>query len=174
MVDELTIVEGLNLDDLYEKMREKFKPPYDRYYWHLFYDKVLANRLLLAILEFKLELEFPINSCHLDDRRFLRINPRRKVLTLKSSVYSQDDIYILNTSNPKIRLFLIDGERYKFMRIELFVFLNLVFNNVVEDTEKYVNSFWVPQFTFKGDDSKEVKRVTDFSITMKKSFFLSE
>ena len=32
------------------------------------------------------------------------------------------------------------------MRIELFVFLNLVFNNIVEDGEKFVNSFWFPQF----------------------------
>ena len=56
IVDELTIVEGLNLDDLYEKMREKKKPPYDRYYWHHFYDRTLANRILLSILEFKLEI----------------------------------------------------------------------------------------------------------------------
>lgn len=50
LVDELTIVEGLNLDDLYDKMKDKLKPPYDRYYWNSFYDKVNSNRLLLSIL----------------------------------------------------------------------------------------------------------------------------
>ena len=60
------------------------------------------------------------------------------------------------------------------MRIELFVFLNLVFNNIVEDSEKFVNSFWIPQFKVNIDGGKEVKRITDFSISMKKSFFLSE
>jgi hypothetical protein len=63
------------------------------------------------------------------------------------------------------------------MRIELFVFLNLVFNNIVEDNEKYINSLWVPQFCVtQGNQSaeKKVKRITDFSISMKKSFFLSE
>jgi hypothetical protein len=43
-------------------------------------------------------------------------------------------------------MFVIDAENYKLMRIELFVFLNLLFNNIVEDTEKFVNSFWFPQF----------------------------
>lgn len=85
------------------------KPPYDKYYWHHFYDKTLANRLLLSILEFKLDLEFPINSCYLDDRRFLRINPRRKVLVLRSSVYSREPIYVLNTNNSKIRMFFMDA-----------------------------------------------------------------
>lgn len=60
------------------------------------------------------------------------------------------------------------------MRIELFVFLNLLFNNVVEDSEKFVNSFWVPQFAINSEQGKMVKRITDFSISMKKSFFLSE
>ena len=63
---------------------------------------------------------------------------------------------------------------YKTMRMELFVFLNLLFNNIVEDTERYVNSFWLPQFVINTDSGKQVKRITDFSITMKKSFFLSE
>jgi hypothetical protein len=67
----------------------------------------------------------------------------------------------------------MDAENYKLMRIELFVFLNLVFNNVVEDTEKFVNSFWFPQFVVNSEHGKEVKRITDFSISMKKSFFLS-
>ena len=104
----------------------------------------------------------------------MRINPRRKVLVLKSSVYSKEYIYVLNTSNPKVRVFFMQGENYKLMRIELFIFLNLVFNNIVEDTEKFVNSFWVPQFMISTDLGKEVKRITDFSISMKKNFFLSE
>lgn len=112
-------------------MKDKLSPPYDKYYWHHFYDKTLQNRLLLSILQFSLKLEFPINSAMLDDRRFLRINPRRKVLVLKSSVYSRENIYILNTDNKKIRMFIMDAEHYKLMRIELFVFLNLLFNNVV-------------------------------------------
>lgn len=63
------------------------------------------------------------------------------------------------------------------MRIELFIFLNLVFNNIVEDNEKYINCLWVPQFCItanKESSEKKVKRITDFSISMKKSFFLSE
>lgn len=150
------------------------KPPYDKYFWHHFYDKTLSNRILLSILQLKLNIQFPINSCFLDDRRFIRINPRRKILVLKSSVYSREPIYIINTSNPKIRMFLIDAQNYKLMRIELFVFLNLLFNNVVEDSEKFVNSFWVPQFAINSEQGKMVKRITDFSISMKKSFFLSE
>ena len=35
---------------------------------------------------------------------------------------------------PKVKLFLTDAENYKLMRMELFVFLNLLFNNIVEDT----------------------------------------
>lgn len=93
------------------------KPPYDKYYWHNFYDKTLSNRLLLAILEFKLDVIFPVNSCHLDDRKFLRINPRRKILVLKSSVYSRENIYVLNTNNSKIRMFMMEAEHYKLMRI---------------------------------------------------------
>lgn len=48
----------------------------------------------------------------------------------------------------------MDAENYKLMRIELFVFLNLVFNNVVEDTEKFVNSFWFPQFVVNSEHGK--------------------
>lgn len=44
------MVEGINLDDLYSKIKEKKIAPYDRYYWHHFYDKVQANRLLLSML----------------------------------------------------------------------------------------------------------------------------
>jgi hypothetical protein len=39
LVEELTVVEGLNLDDLYTKLKDKVKPPYDRYYWSTFYDR---------------------------------------------------------------------------------------------------------------------------------------
>ena len=65
---------------------------------------------------------------------------------------------------------MIGAEMYKTMRMELFVFLNLIFNNIVEDTERYVNSFWLPQFVINTDSGKQVKRITDFSITMKKKF----
>lgn len=72
-------------------------------------------------------------------------------------------------------MFVMDGEHYKLMRMELFIFLNLVFNNIVEDTEKFINCIWLPQFSVcDGEEGKEVKRITDFSISMKKSFFLSE
>lgn len=63
------------------------------------------------------------------------------------------------------------------MRIELFIFLNLVFNNIVQDNQKYINAIWIPQFCItkdKNESEKKVKRITDFSISMKKSFFLSE
>jgi hypothetical protein len=61
------------------------------------------------------------------------------------------------------------------MRMELFVFLNLLFNNIIEDNERFINSIWIPQFTIcDGESGKTVKRITDFSISMKKSFFLSE
>lgn len=67
----------------------------------------------------------------INDRRMYRINIKSKLLVLKSSVYSKEDIYVLPTDNPKIRVFFMQGEGYKLMRIELFVFLNLVFNNIV-------------------------------------------
>ncbi len=38
-----------------------------------------------------------------------RINVKNKLLILKSSVYSKEDIYIINTNNPKIRIFLMQG-----------------------------------------------------------------
>ncbi len=60
-----------------------------------------------------------------------RLSIQNKILILRSSVYSKEDIYIIGTSNPKIRMFFMQGEGYKLMRIELFVFLNLVFNNIV-------------------------------------------
>lgn len=75
-----------------------------------------------------------------------RLNINNKILILRSSVYSKEDIYIISTSNPKIRMFFMQGENYKLMRIELFVFLNLVFNNIVEEAQKYVSNIWIPQF----------------------------
>lgn len=96
------------------------------------------------------------------------------MLVLRSSIYSEKSIFILDTQNPKIKMFVTDGEHYKLMRMELFVFLNLIFNNIVEDTEKFVNCIWLPQFTIcDGEEGKMVKRITDFSISMKKSFYLS-
>jgi hypothetical protein len=62
--------------------------PYDKYYWHHFYDRVAANRLLLSVLEMRPELKFGVQSCKIDDRKFLRINCRQKVLVLRSSIYS--------------------------------------------------------------------------------------
>lgn len=60
------------------------------------------------------------------------------------------------------------------MRMELFVFLNLLFNNIVEEGERFVASFWLPQIAVAdAEGEKAVKRITDFSISMKKSFFLS-
>lgn len=50
IIDELVVVEGLNLDDLYTKLKDKKIAPYDSYYWHHFYDKTMSNRLLLSIL----------------------------------------------------------------------------------------------------------------------------
>lgn len=60
------------------------------------------------------------------------------------------------------------------MRMELFVFLNLVFNNIIEDGLRFVNCIWLPQWAICEEGEKRVKRVTDFSISMKKSFFLAE
>jgi hypothetical protein len=149
--------------------------PYDRYYWHHFYDKVAANRLLLSMLEMKPELNCGIQSCRLNDRRYMRLNLRQKILVLRSSIYPQHSIFVLDTHNPKVKLFFTDGEHYKLMRMELFVFLNILFNNIVEDNEKFLNCIWVPQFAVcSGEEGKTVKRITDFSISMKKSFFLSE
>lgn len=72
-------------------------------------------------------------------------------------------------------MFLADGEHFKLMRIELFIFLNLLFNNLVEDEQRFVNSIWMPQMTVSdGNNGKQVQRITDFSISMKKSFFLAE
>ena len=132
-IDQLVVVEGLNLDDLYNKLRDRKLAPYDKYYWHHFYDRVPNNRLLLAVLELQSQLKYPLQTCRLEDRPFLRINPRQKVLQLKSSVYPEQSIWVLETHNPEVRLFLTGGEHYKLMRMELFVFLNLVFNNIVED-----------------------------------------
>ena len=52
----------------------------------------------------------------------------------------------------------------------------MVFNNIVEDNERYINAIWIPQFLINNGDEaeKRVKRITDFSISMKKSFFVSE
>jgi len=105
--------------------------PYDKYYWHHFYDKANANRLLLSILELRPQLKYHIQSCHLNDRKFMRINCKQKILILKSSIYADQSIYILDTHNPKIKMFLIEGEHYKLMRMELFIFLNIIFNNIV-------------------------------------------
>ena len=60
------------------------------------------------------------------------------------------------------------------MRMELFIFLNLIFNNIIENAERFVNCMWVPQFAVAEGAGKQVKRITDFSISMKKSFYISE
>jgi hypothetical protein len=62
-------------------------------------------------------LKYGIQSCRLDDRRYLRINCREKILVLRSSVYAEENIYILNTEDPKIKMFVMDGEHFKLMRI---------------------------------------------------------
>ena len=82
------MVEGLNLDDLYTKLKDKKIAPYDSYYWHHFYDKTMQNRLLLSILELKPEIKFGLQTCLLNDRKFLRLNIKQKLLTLRSSIYS--------------------------------------------------------------------------------------
>ncbi len=71
-------------------------------------------------------------------------------------------------------MFYFNAEPFKLMRIELFTFLNLVFNNIIMDDLKHVNAMWIPQFCVTNDGGKVVKRITDFSITMKKSLFLGE
>jgi len=43
-------------------------------------------------------------------------------------------------------MFVMGAEHYKLMRMELFVFLNLVFNNIVEDGLRFVNCMWLPQW----------------------------
>lgn len=83
------MVEGLNLDDLYAKVKDKLKPPYDKYYWNTFYDKTKENRILLSILQTKLDLTYPINTAMINDKRMYRINVKNKLLVLKSSVYSK-------------------------------------------------------------------------------------
>ena len=45
----------------------------------------------------------------INDRRMYRINVKSKLLVLKSSVYSKEDIYVLPTDNPKIRVFFMQG-----------------------------------------------------------------
>lgn len=110
----------------------------------------------------------------LNDRRFLRINCRQKVLVVRSSIYAEEPIYILETHLPKVKMFLVGAEHYKLMRMELFVFLNLLFNNLIEDGLRFVNALWLPQWAVSEEGQKRVKRVTDFSISMKKSFFLAE
>ena len=127
------------------------------------------------MIEMKPELKYNLQSCYINDRRFIRLNSKQKMLVLRSSIYPEQNIFILDTHNPKVKMFVTNGEHYKLMRMELFVFLNIVFNNIVEDNEKYINCIWLPQFTVcDGEEGKEVKRITDFSISMKKSFFLSE
>ncbi len=159
---------------MYAKVKDKMEKPYDKYYWKGFADKAKENRLLLAVMEMRLTLTCSINTAVLNDRRMFRLNLHNKVLCLRSSVYSSELVYILPTANPKIRVFYLNAEPFKLMRIELFTFLNLVFNNVVADDNKHVNAMWVPQFCVTDGGRKMVKRITDFSITMKKSLFLAE
>jgi len=43
------------------------------------------------------------------DRKFLKINCKQKILIFRSSIYAEQNIYILDTHNPKIKMFLTDG-----------------------------------------------------------------
>ena len=63
------------------------------------------------------EVKYGMQSCYLMDRRFLRMNCRQKLLILRSSIYPEQNIYILDSHIPKIKLFLTDGENYKLMRM---------------------------------------------------------
>lgn len=90
-------------------MKDKIKPPYEKYYWNNFYDKTQDNRLLLSILQTKLNINYSMNSSMLNDKRYYRINTKNKILILKSSVYSKEDIYVIPTDNPKIRFFFMQG-----------------------------------------------------------------
>jgi hypothetical protein len=70
---------------------------------------------------------------------------------------------------------------FKQMRIELFMFLNLIFNNIVKDDQQYIENLWLKQFMINKEDvhahkfcKKQVTRITDFSITMKKNIWLTE
>jgi hypothetical protein len=58
-----------------------------------------ANRLLLAILEERVEFTHPINSVMLNDGMCMRMRIREKILVLKSSISPKDAIYILPTKN---------------------------------------------------------------------------
>jgi|JI6StandDraft_1071083.scaffolds.fasta_scaffold40375_3 hypothetical protein len=61
------------------------------------------------------------------------------------------------------------------------MFLNLIFNNIVRDDREYIENMWLRQFKVNLEDphankfcKKQVTRVTDFSITMKKNIWLTE
>lgn len=121
------------MDDLNDKIRQQTVKPYERYYWKEHYDMDRANRILLAILEDRIQFRYSINSCRFNDESFMRLRIRDKVLMLKSSISPKDIIYILPTRNDKIKVFVMSATIFKQMRIELFVFLNLIFNNIVRD-----------------------------------------
>ena len=70
-------------------MKDKVSPPYDKYYWNNFYDRTPDNRLLLSILETKLEIPFSLNNGFINDKKMFRINTKGKILVLRSSVYSK-------------------------------------------------------------------------------------
>lgn len=75
IVEELTIIEGINLEDLYSKLKEKLNMPYDRYFWSNFYDRTLSNRLLLSILEVQISFPYSCTSSKLNSQPFIRICP---------------------------------------------------------------------------------------------------
>lgn len=180
-VAEFRVLEGLNLEDLNDKIRQHTTRPYEKYYWKDHYDMDKANRLLLAILEERVRLPYAVNAATFDGGSFMRIRAREKVLRLQSSISPRDAIYVLPTRNDKIKLFVLSAVVFKQMRIELFMFLNLLFNNIVRDEREYVENLWLPQFKVNRQDEhaqkfcqKQVTRVTDFSITMKKNIWLTE
>lgn len=139
-----------------------------------------ANRLLLAILEERIQLPYAVNSCSLSDEMYMRVRLREKLLMLRSSISPKDVIYVLPTRNDKLKLFVMSATIFKQMRIELFMFLNLLFNNIVRDDRDYIENLWLRQFKVNAEDphagrfcQKQVSRVTDFSITMKKNIWLT-
>jgi hypothetical protein len=78
-------------------------------------------------------------------------------------------------------MFIMSAVVFKQMRIELFMFLNLIFNNIVRDDRQHIENLWLRQFMINKEEpeaqrfcKKQITRVTDFSITMKKNIWLTE
>ncbi len=143
-------------------------------------DRVNPNRLNYSRLHLQLGLPFPVQLAQLEGRPYMRLEIKGLVQVLTSSVNGHEPIYMVNDAKSNYRLFFMAADKFRESKLELHMFCRLCFSNVIYRETRPLQALWVPQFLLSDVEEetlelkKRIFRLTDFSVAMGKSMWLSE